>query len=78
MVHGHVAAFLLAVLKQRELRHPEQVVHALGDEAAAAGDLDAQRAQALEGHRVLVGHEEEYIARLGAKALAQFSPQTPA
>ena len=64
MVHGHEAAFLVAPLVHRELRYPEQVVLALGYQVVAVGYLQAQRAQRLIHRSVLVGHEEERVARL--------------
>ena len=65
MVGGHIALLLLAVLEQRELGDPEQVVLALVDQALALGDLAAQRAQALPDDGLLVRAEEHDVAGLG-------------
>ena len=70
MMRGDVALLLLAVLKQREFRYPEQVVFVVVDQTVAARDFAAQRAQRLPYHVFLIRAEEDDVARLGVHRIA--------
>ena len=70
MVLGHVAALLLAVLKQREFGDPQKIEGAGLDEAELLGEVVTQLAQSVVDDLILgVGHDEQQVALLGLQCL---------
>ena len=70
MVHGHETLFLLVVLQQGEIHHPQQVDHILRDQVQPLGHLLAQGAQGGVDHAVIpVRHEQQQIPGLGPSLL---------
>ena len=64
MVHGHVAAFLLRVLQERELCHPEELKVVLLQQIQLSCDLQTESAQHVKHHFILVSGKEKQISRL--------------
>ena len=69
MVHGYPAAFLLVIFEQREVGYPQEVEGAFLIEVQHLSQMVAQSAQAVEYHLVLVCHDEQHVAFLGAHTL---------
>ena len=71
MMLGDIPVLLLAVFKQRKLRHPQKFEHARLDQAQAAAKLHAQRAQAVK-HRLVftVRDNQDHIALFHAHTRA--------
>lgn len=69
VVLRHVAAFLLAVLKQREFGDPQKIKGAGLDEAELLGEVITQLAQRIIDDLILgVGDDEQQVALLGLPA----------
>ena len=66
MVHGHEAAFLLGVFKERELRHPQELKIILFQQIQLPCQFQAQIAQHVVDHLVAVRGKQQQIARLAA------------
>ena len=73
MVHRHPLAGLLVLLKERELRDPEEVEFALRDELELAGKVISERAEHRQRHGILVGDNQHDIALLRACLFADCS-----
>ena len=72
MVHGHPAAFLLAVLKQREVHDPQEVELVGVDQAVLAGDVQADLAQGGAGlDPIGVADQQQHVAGLGVQGGVQ-------
>ena len=70
VVHGHVAALLLAVLEHGEFRHPQEAEVLGVQDAQLLGALAPQGAQGGKDHLVLhVAHDEDQVPVLGAGPL---------
>ena len=64
-------------LEHREVDDPQHVVAALGDEAEAPAELQAQRAERLGRDARLVGHEQQQVALGRAAARRRPRPRGP-
>ena len=64
MVHGHKTFFLVAPLKLRELRHPEEIKFIIVDHIQLAGHLDTQRSQNAVHDLKSVRRKKQQIPRL--------------
>ena len=70
VVLRHVAAFLLAVLKQREFSDPQKIEGAGLNEAELLGEVVTQLAQRIIDDLILgVGDDEQQVALLGLQCL---------
>ena len=70
VVLGHIAALLLAVLKQREFGDPQKIEGAGLDEAELLGEVVTQLAQRIIDDLILgVGHDEQQVALFGIQCL---------
>ena len=78
VVLGHVAALLLAVLKQREFGDPQKIEGAGLDEAELLGEVALRScAQRIIHDLILgVGHDEQQVARLRHPVPGEF-PRSP-
>ncbi len=70
MVLRHVAALLLAVLKQREFSDPQKIEGAGLNEAELLGEVITQLAQRIIDDLILgVGDDEQQVALFGLQCL---------
>lgn len=68
VVHGHPAALLLAVLKQREVHDPQEVELVGVDQAVLAGDVQTDLTQCGAGlDPVGVADQQQHVAGLGVQ-----------
>ncbi len=71
MVHRDIATLFVTVLKQREVRYPQQAWFGVIDQPEPAGQLFAQRPEGIIHRFVLpVRDQEQHVARLCAECFA--------
>ena len=72
MMHGHPAALLLAVLKQREVHHPQEVELVGVDQAVLAADFQTNLAQRGAGlDPVSIADDQQHVAGFQLHRLVQ-------
>ena len=69
MVKGDPALVLLVPLERRKVGDPQKIEPRGIDELELAGEVKPQLAEARIRDRVLVGHDQEHVAVLGAERL---------
>ena len=72
VVHGHVAAFGVAVFEHREFGNPHEFALLRVAETLDAGDFQAELAHSRSSNLFRTGDEEHHVAALGTDSVAQF------
>ena len=71
MVASHIAVFLLAVLVQREVRHPQEIPSVFGDQAELFAEVHAEVAERGVHHAGLARLEEHDVAHGKAEGFGE-------